>query len=245
MSIIITLLVLNMLIFTHEFGHYITARAAGVHVKEFAIGFGKKIVSFTKDDTTYSLRLIPLGGFCSLQGMIESDRGKEGSNFIEKSIPWRILIIAAGAIMNLLLATILLFIMNLIMFNPPIHLALLGSVKTVGFTIQTIFSALQGIASGGAQDVAGPIGMVSMIGEAIKSGEILLFYMAVISINLGIMNLLPIPGLDGSRIVFLIIEAIKKKPISSKKEALIHGIGLVFLLVLMILVTYQDVVKLL
>ncbi len=242
MSVVVTLLILNLLIFVHEFGHYIVARAAGVHVKEFAVGFGKKIFSFDRNGTTYSLRMIPMGGFCSLQGMLEEDKGEEG-NFIDKPVLWRMLIVVAGAAMNILLAIILLFIMGLVVFETPIHITALATVKTAGFIVKSIFSSLQGIAIEGTTDFVGPIGMVAVVGEAMKTSGMLLFYTALISINLGIVNLLPIPGLDGSRILFLIIEVIQRKPINPKKEAIVHGIGAVFLLILMVLITYQDIIR--
>lgn len=245
MNLIFTLLILSLLIFVHEFGHYAAARIAGVHVKEFAIGFGKKLFSFEKNNTIYSLRIIPLGGFCNLQGMIEVE-GEEGSNFVEKSVLWRILIISAGAIMNVLLAIILLFIMGFVVYNVPFTQAVVGGVQSTGLIIQSIFMALQDtIAGGGAADVAGPVRIVTIVGESVGQSGMVLFLAALISINLGIMNLLPVPGLDGSRIIFLLVEAIKGKPVSPKKEAFVHGIGLVFLFAVMVFVTYQDIVRLL
>ena len=148
--------------------------------------------------------------------------------------------------MNMLLATILLFIMGFVVYNVPFTQAVIGGVQSTGLIIQSVFMALQDIITGGgAADVAGPVGIVTIVGESIGRSDMVLFLTALISINLGIMNLLPIPGLDGSRIIFLLIEAIKRKPVSPKKEAFVHGIGLLFLFVVMIFVTYKDIVSLL
>ena len=93
-------------------------------------------------------------------------------------------------------------------------------------------------------DLAGPIGVISEIGNQAKMGFVnLLFMLGFININLGFFNLLPIPALDGSRIVFLLIEAIRGKPIDPKKEGFIHFLGFLFLISLMLIVTYKDLIK--
>ncbi|NLI21898.1 MAG: PDZ domain-containing protein [Clostridiales bacterium] len=95
----------------------------------------------------------------------------------------------------------------------------------------------------GAQDVAGPVGVVQMIAEQTRSGgfEIFLNLAVIISINLGLINLLPIPGLDGSRLVFLAIEGIRRRPISRRIENTVHLVGFAMLLGLMVLFTFKDV----
>lgn len=93
-------------------------------------------------------------------------------------------------------------------------------------------------------DLAGPVGVINVIGDQAKLGFVnLLYILGFISVNLGFFNLLPIPALDGSRIVFLLIEAIRGKPVDPKKEGFIHFIGFVFLISLMLLVTYKDLIK--
>ena len=95
-----------------------------------------------------------------------------------------------------------------------------------------------------SNDLAGPIGVISEIGNQAKMGFVnLLFMLGFININLGFFNLLPIPALDGSRIVFLLIEAIRGKPIDPKKEGFIHFLGFLFLISLMLIVTYKDLIK--
>ena len=94
-------------------------------------------------------------------------------------------------------------------------------------------------------DVTGPIGIVSVIGEVMQEGISNLFSLtAIISINLGIINLLPIPALDGSRLVFLLLEGIRGKPVDPKKEGFIHFIGFTFLILLMIFIAFQDITRL-
>ncbi len=93
-------------------------------------------------------------------------------------------------------------------------------------------------------DLAGPIGVINEIGNQAKVGFLnLLYILGFISVNLGFFNLLPIPALDGSRIVFLLIEAIRGKPVDPKKEGFIHFLGFIFLISLMLLVTYKDLIR--
>lgn len=97
----------------------------------------------------------------------------------------------------------------------------------------------------GAQDVAGPVGTIALIGDTIRSGpEMLIRLAALLSVNLGIMNLLPFPALDGGRIVLLGIEKIRRKPLPREKEGYINFAGLIILFGLMILLTYQDISRL-
>ncbi len=111
-----------------------------------------------------------------------------------------------------------------------------------------VFTALKGIFTDPAirDQMAGPVGTVQVVSEAVKQDGAVAFFslLVVISVNLGIMNLLPIPGLDGSRIVFHLIEAVRGKPIKPEREALVHFIGMIFLFGLMIFFTFKDVIRL-
>jgi regulator of sigma E protease len=122
----------------------------------------------------------------------------------------------------------------------------LGFVRTYDFTVlmvQSLGMLFSGAAS--ASDLAGPVGITVMVGEAAQGGMLyLLAFMAFLSINLGVLNLLPIPALDGSRIMFAVIEAVRRKPIAPEKEGFIHWIGFMFLMLLIVLVTYNDIVRL-
>ncbi|MGE5381151.1 MAG: RIP metalloprotease RseP [Methylocystaceae bacterium] len=94
-------------------------------------------------------------------------------------------------------------------------------------------------------DIAGPIGITKMIGDAAAGGWVYLVnFTAMLSINLGLLNLLPIPALDGSKIIFAGIEAVRGRPIEPERENMIHLIGFFFLIGLMILVTFNDIVRL-
>lgn len=122
----------------------------------------------------------------------------------------------------------------------------MGFVKTYQFTGQ-LLGGLVLLFTGGASaaDIAGPVGITKMVGEAAQGGTLyLLAFTAFLSINLGILNLLPIPALDGSRIVFAAIEAIRRKPIAPEKEGFIHWLGFLFLMLLIVIVTYNDIVRL-
>ena len=97
----------------------------------------------------------------------------------------------------------------------------------------------------GLDQTAGPVGVVQMVAEQTRQGgfEIFLYLMVIISINLGLMNLLPIPGLDGSRLIFMAIEAVRRKPVSQKVESMIHLAGYALLLCLMVFFTFKDVLR--
>jgi len=97
----------------------------------------------------------------------------------------------------------------------------------------------------GAEAVAGPVGIVTMIGEASQYGLLAILNLAgLISINLGFVNLLPIPALDGGRILFVLVEAVRGKPVPPEKEGWIHFIGFALMLALLIVITYQDLIRL-
>lgn len=110
-----------------------------------------------------------------------------------------------------------------------------------------IFGFLDKVTKGqaGVEGLSGPVGIVKTIGDAAKSGwENLIFFIAYINLNLGIFNLLPIPALDGSRILFLVLEAIRGKKVSEKVEGALLTVGVVFLIGLMLIVTYRDIIAL-
>jgi regulator of sigma E protease len=143
--------------------------------------------------------------------------------------------------------------------------AILGVYSQVKFERQGIFTAIKmgftqtyqmtglllsglGMLFTGAastSDLAGPVGITNMVGEAARGGIVyLLSFAAFLSINLGVLNLLPIPSLDGSRLVFAIVEAIRRKPMDPQKEGFIHWIGFLFLMGLIVFATYNDIVRL-
>lgn len=122
----------------------------------------------------------------------------------------------------------------------------IGLQQTYELTL-LLLAGLWTLITGGAsvQDLAGPVGITKLVGEAAQIGTVyLLNFTASLSINLGILNLLPIPALDGSKIVFATVEAIRRKPIEPEREGFIHWLGFMFLMLLIVVVTYNDIIKL-
>jgi len=348
-TIIIAVVIFGVIIAIHEFGHFIVAKLHHVQVNEFAIGMGPRILHFQKGETMYSLRLLPIGGFCSMEG---EDESSDNPNAFEKKPVWRrITVVLAGAFMNIVLGFVLIIVLTCMGTKVPsttiaqfasttdestgetitasesersglqvgdkivaidgehiftttdlvyklqttevesfavtvkrdgekmtienvtfhndnteglIDFAVQGksknpesvvvySAKDTVATAKLIWMSLMELVSGkyGLQDLSGPVGTVSVIEQAASSGETILERVEsvlnltiFITVNVGVFNLLPIPGLDGSRFVFLAIEGIRRKPVAKEREAMVHLIGMAALFLLMILVTVQDVVKL-
>ena len=127
--------------------------------------------------------------------------------------------------------------------------------KSTVSTVRMVWASLFGLVTGqfGFNEVSGPIGMTSAISQAAAEGlkssfwdalNNLIYIMTIITVNLGVVNLLPLPALDGGRLVFLIIEAIRRKPMNAEKEGWIHAIGMVVLLAFMVIVSVNDVIRL-
>lgn len=337
LKIIVALLVFMVVVVVHEFGHFIFAKIAKIKVNEFAVGMGPKIIGKQKGDTLYSIRALPLGGFCAMEGEDESegendeelDFSKRG-HFNGASIGGRILTIFAGPLFNFILAFVILFalfgirghqtttiesvkedsiaqkygiesgdvIVNIgdykieswkdvqtslskldkedtvvkvlrngqekeikVKFEDSkekvlgvtsklernIIVSLRESINTFFYFISSMFDILRQLFTGkvGVGQLSGPIGVVGAISNAASNGLYSLLYItAFLSVNLGFINLLPIPALDGGRLVFLFIELILGRPISRSKEGLIHTIGFIFLMGLILFVSFKDVIRL-
>ncbi|PKM49880.1 MAG: RIP metalloprotease RseP [Firmicutes bacterium HGW-Firmicutes-7] len=138
--------------------------------------------------------------------------------------------------------------------NNPINVIKYAFIEIV-FWIKMVFYGLGMLLSGAisANEIAGPVGIVTVVSEGYKSSiqigllsviKTISFFIILLSANLGVMNLLPIPALDGGRLVFLIIEAIRRKPMNEEREGTIHFIGYILLMVLMVVVLFNDVRKL-
>lgn len=114
------------------------------------------------------------------------------------------------------------------------------SVQLIGQTLKNLIFRGEGVS-----DVTGPVGTVYVIQEVTQQGgiDVYLELLALISVNLGVMNLLPIPGLDGSRLLFLLVEGIRRKPIKRELEGAIHGAGFALLMGLMLVLTYKDIMQ--
>jgi len=326
---IIAILLFLLLIVSHEFGHFATAKLCGIKVNEFSVGMGPLIFHKTKGETEYSLRALPIGGFCRLEG---EDGDSEDSRAFSKAVWWKkIIILAAGAFMNIMLALIIMTALytwagsvsttvGTVMDGKPAYEAgvlegdtiiavngvetpewtdVVNSINqagenvvltvkrgsdTVEISIDTyvnddgrnvvgIMPKLQhsvvhafkyslsvtgdfmlsmrdffvqlftGKAS--SDDVVGVVGMVSMIGETAQVGIAnVIFLMCIISLNLGIVNLLPLPALDGGRILFVIIRAIFRGKISDQAESYVHAAGMVLLMALMVFLVFNDTLRL-
>ncbi|MBM7685167.1 MAG: regulator of sigma protease [Epulopiscium sp.] len=342
LTILIALLVFGIIVLVHEFGHYAVAKKSGVKVEEFAIGMGPKLISKQYGETLYSIRILPMGGFCKMLG--EDSASEDKRSFTNKSVGTRIAVIFAGPFMNLVLAFVIIawFVgsngyittridhvlpdtpaasiglqpgdkiisldgqrihirqeISLILSQVKDHpieiiasrdgekitkvitpvidektnqgflgisfeskeqgeatiLEILGqSLWQVVFLVKQVVLGFIQIITGqvSRQQIAGPVGVIQIIGESYESGlktsfyiaiQNVLYFAAIISANLGVMNLLPIPALDGGRLVFLIIEGLRGKPIAVEKEGMIHFIGFALLMVLMVFVLYNDVVR--
>lgn len=133
---------------------------------------------------------------------------------------------------------------------PELHKSFSSSIKggfqKTGSMLKLMFEFIRMAFRGqvSTKDLSGPVGVIYAIGETAKYGIVnLLYLLGFISVNLGFFNLLPIPALDGSRIIFLIIEIIRGKPIDPEKEGFIHFVGFALLIVLMIAVTYSDIIR--
>ena len=193
---------LGFLILIHEGGHFLVAKLCKVKVNEFAIGFGPTIWKKQGKETKYAIRLIPLGGFVSMEG--EDEESESANSFSKASIPKRIAIVAAGAIVNIVFGLLIYFVLIAILY---------GSVSI-------------------ALEATQAVGLANFI-----------YLLSVVSVSLGVTNFLPIPALDGGKILLLIIEAIRRKPMKQETEAQIQLIGFSILIALSIVVTYNDLIR--
>lgn len=335
LSIVGALLVLTVLVFVHELGHFYAGKKLGFRIDEFAIGMGPVVCSKEKNGTRFAIRALPIGGLCAFHG---EDEGVSDPECFNAQPVWkRMIVVLAGPFMNILLAVVLAVIIlmtygeympmindftaentpaeaagiqvgdiiteidgksityyaectdyirqadhagievtvrrggsdvtltardiydpesgsnRLGIYISPERLryglleAATNSVRYTCYIVKEMFKVLGGLFTGSvtSDDVAGPVGTISIIGQAVRAGfEVVLRLGVLISINLGIMNILPIPALDGGRLLFMVIEAVRGKPIPPEKEGMIHMAGLVLLFSLMILLTVMDVRKL-
>jgi regulator of sigma E protease len=355
-TIIAFIIVLGVLIFVHELGHFLTAKRAGLDVEEFGFGFPPRLFSITRGGTRYSLNWIPFGGFVKILG----EGGEQQNNpksFAAKGVGVRAIIVAAGIIMNFLLAYVLLVIVNtagitsaidpemelpanarveapvvtitqvdadspafLADLRPgdqiasingenvtdehsviekvnqsegdalsltvlrgrnelhvditprvappdgegplgigllqtatvrfPWYQSLWEAAKQLVFLTGQIFvvfaEMIKSLVTTGkvGADVAGPIGIAVMTGHVLDLGIVaLLQFTALLSINLGIVNALPFPALDGGRLFFLLLEKIRRRKVSKKIENAVHSVGFGLLLVLILVITFRDFVR--
>lgn len=340
MGIFLAILVFGLIVFVHEMGHFLLAKANKIRVDEFSLGMGPRLFSFVKGETRYSLKLFPIGGSC-MMGEDDVDDMSEGS-FNSKSVWARMSVIIAGAVFNFILAFIFsVIVVGITGYDKPVisevkegfpaqeagiesgdkivrindkkiniwreisyHNALhpgekieleyerdgkrhqvtvipekdkdgmyyLG-VSSSGYTKANPLTAVQYgayevkfwisstleslkmliVGSVGMDQLSGPVGIANVVDDSYQQtkeyGPLAVFVQmlsigTLITANLGVMNLLPLPALDGGRLVFLILEAIRGKRIAPDKEGWVHGIGMILLLALMVFVLFNDVKRL-
>ena len=347
---VIGVLLFGLIIFFHEFGHFFTAKLSGVRVNEFALGMGPKLFSFTRGETRYALRLLPIGGFCAMEG--EDEESSDPRAFGSRPVWQRIIVVAAGGIMNILLAIIFMMILrcqaNVFATTQIAKFAEASPLETAGLqvgdvitsindyrvytdqdlsfalsmasldvteetvnidltvrrgkealrfddvavntvessdgmrhivldfyvagqeknvltvitksfsdtvsAVRMVFKSLVGLLTGqfGLNEMAGPVGTAQAVTQVASEGlkqsfgqgvNSIIYMMLIISVNLGIVNLLPLPALDGGRLVFLLVELIFRKPVPPKYEGWVHAGGMVALLTLMVVVTFNDILR--
>ena len=363
LEILAAIFVFGVIIVVHEAGHFAVAKWTGVRVNEFSVGMGPKIFQKKKGETTYSLRWLPIGGYCAMEG--EDDDSDDPRAFSNKPCWKRILVVIAGATMNFVLAFVLLIValafcmtaqpgekkptfasvtlssidetspaydggrglrtgdtivrvdgksiftdIDLIMlmqsdkdgkFDFVVRREVDGKQKTVhlndvqfrlveaddgtrylsyDFTVFPIkrtvlttvtqsaklefsytvlvWRSLGSILKGeyGLNELSGPVGTTEIIADAVDTAVsdavqnnslqgvyAFLMLVVLISVNVGLFNLLPLPALDGGRLLFLLIELVARKPVPQKYEALVHTIGFVLLILLSIVIAFSDVFK--
>ena len=425
LTAVIAVVLFMLVILIHEFGHFFFAKLFGVRVNEFAIGMGPRLFGWRKGETEYSVRLIPIGGYCAMEG--EDEESSDERAFNRKKVWQRIIVVVAGAVFNIILGFIFMVIIQgqqdlyasntITGFYPSVvsssdylealeqgsdkvfycylehfdvdaqtqsverfelvknegdetvtdmegitYAALLEQgyepdvVRTEGkgtncyilrqatssysglkygdtiwsvngsralcfndayfemaidrdnvvdmvvirdgqkvelkditfdrsaqgysvldftvdpiertfgtmvsqtflesqYMIRSVYKSLFLLVTGGVpvSEMSGPIGIASAIGEVASAGfkssimdgiNNILYLMALIAFNLGIVNLLPLPALDGGRLIFLIVEAIRRKPVPPKYEGIVHLVGFALLMILMVFIAFNDIVKL-
>ncbi len=348
-------LVLGLLIFVHEFGHFIFAKLFGVRVLKFSLGFGPRLCGKTIGETEYVISAIPLGGFVKMFGENpdeqDVDPKEQAVSFAHKKVWQRFGIVFAGPAFNFIFPLVMFFFLFLVSGVPhPVDTTLVGAVgkgtpaaaagfqaqdriievngkkttgwldvlegvknsegkkisivvdrrgkhvplevtpklstvknifhekvgkrymigvtradvlsyertgpvntlveawwQTWGFVILTVTGVVKIIEHAiPASELGGPILIAQIAGQQMRAGWVnYLYFMGLLSVNLGILNLLPVPVLDGGHLMFLTIEAIRRKPMSERAQVIAQQIGIALLGTLMVFVFYNDFVRLL
>ncbi len=328
MTIIYAIIMFCLLIFIHELGHFMAAKACGVKVNEFALGMGPAIFKKQKGETLYALRAIPIGGYCAMEG--EDEESEDARAFNNKPAWKKAIIVVAGAAMNLILWILFLIIIALytgtvtttidqVTAGSPAEAAgiqsgdkivavdqkktddwvslvtAIGTAKeevtleverdgqnltltselteaedgrmVIGIVPVREHNVLTAIKDGtvntwnmtkmmvdtfrqlftgdvSVKELSGPVGIVYAVNDTAQYGFVYLLYLtALISLNLAIVNMLPLPALDGGRLLFIIVRKITGKAITDEMEGKVHFIGIMLLFALMIYVTWNDIVR--
>jgi len=271
-SLLAFIFILGILIGFHEFGHYLAARLCGVGIETFSIGFGPRLIHKKIGLTDYRISLIPLGGYVKMVGDEPGRELKPEFarlSFNGKPLWQKSLIAAAGPAFNFLLAIIIFF--GIFAFygvptkNSPNQLSFQKiklsesarlSVVVTGQITKLQVSDLVKMISGeisAKENLYGPIAIYRMSGQnaknrmsgqSAKKGAFDLFYLiAILSISLAILNLLPIPTLDGGHLLFFGIEAVKGGPVNLKTKKIAQWAGSAIIIILIIFVFYNDIAR--
>jgi regulator of sigma E protease len=349
LTLLATALVLGILIFVHELGHFLAAKAAGVGVERFSFGLGPKVLGIKFGDTEYRLSAIPLGGYVKMVGEAPGEEVPPElapRSFTEKSVSKRACIVLAGPLGNFLFAFLVFFLVFWAMGLPtlsteigevmkdmpayqaglrpgdrirtldgtpvkrweemagrirksqgspvtltleregkpyqvritpvfktaqnlfgeevqvpaigvspakkiltefigPIEALVVGVQKTADVTKLTVLSLVKLIQRKiPLKTLGGPIFIAQLAGQQAQEGVVsLLFFAALISVNLAILNLLPIPILDGGHLIFFLIEAVLRRPLSLKMRETAQQVGMTLLILLTIFIFYNDLAR--
>ncbi len=340
-KIIIAILIFSFIVIFHELGHLLVAKKCDIKVNEFSLGLGPTLFSFGKGETKYSLKLLPFGGACMMEG--EDSESSDDRAFNKKPVWQRFLVVAAGPFNNFILAFVLcVIVIALTGVDRPIvsnvtegesameqgmmpgdeiikldsyrihfshevsayvffhqdddikvtylrdgeekeavvkphysentHKYIIGfewnrtyekvnifkdfyyGMCQMKYYIYSTFKSLAMLVTGNVsfKEMSGPVGIVKVIGDTYEQSKPsgvkyiisnLMNLAALLSANLVVMNLLPIPALDGGRLVFYIVEAIRGKKLNEKIENAVHLVGFALMMLLMLVVMYNDIVK--
>lgn len=350
LSILVFILVLSLLVFIHELGHFLVAKKIGIRVEEFGFGLPPRIWGFKKGETLYSLNWLPIGGFVKLSGEDEVDIKTKNPQelkryFFARTKKERAAVLLAGITMNFLLAVVIISYMftkgvslpngvlveELLPDSPAIEAGLQADDTIIEYDGTKVYETQDLVRltreTGGEQvnvvllrgpektqvtisvtprkdppenqgplgvristsvdevkypwyiapyhgliwafkfsylifmtlldtlyklvtfqqariDVGGPVAIYKATDEAVKFGtQAVLNLMGLLSLNLAIFNLLPIPALDGGRLMFVVFEKFLGRKVKPAAELVAHQIGMAFLIGLIILVTINDIVK--
>lgn len=236
---------LGFLIGLHEAAHMTVAKLFGVKVLKFSLGFGPILLSKQIGETSYELRVLPLGGFVQFFG--ECPESKVERGFFSLSWYKRAIIALAGPTMNLLLGFLLLLGLVVVFKEYPFIEGIRKAFQLSYYVIAQTLGCLGHSVAGKAHmnEMAGPIMVTKIMVDAFKMGmDQFLFVLAIISLSLGLFNVLPIPGLDGGHVALYSVEGIIRKPLSGKVYAIWSQLGLVLLITLMGFIIFSDLIKL-
>ena len=228
---------LGFLILIHESGHFLVAKKCKIKVNRFAIGFGHSIWKKQYKDTLYEIKLIPLGGFVSMEG--EEKYSEAEGSFSKASLPKKIAIVAAGGLVNIIFGLVIFFILSSIYYGNVID-GINNTAKFFALTLESLKQLFTGHV--GIEQLTGPIGISTLVAQTDGIFDFM-HLLSVISISLGITNLLPIPPLDGGKILIYIIEGIARKPLKESTEYGIQMLGFTAMIALSLFVAYNDVAK--